>query len=250
MIRNPACRGVLCVFLITAGIYASPLCQPGTSGITCTVGTPAQTGNGNCDPFGCPAFFGLDTYQQVYSSSTLLNMMIGSITFFDTQVHNGGNPAGGNFTISLSYTNAQPGGLDLTNPNNNIGSDSEVFFTGSLPTLTTIGVGAREMTLTGGTSFDYNPADGNLLLTLTVTSAADGSPFLYLDQAGDMSQTSNAYFSTVLGQQVNGGNDVGGLVTAFSGQPLGSSVPEPGSIMLFVTGAGILALAWKRRQRA
>jgi hypothetical protein len=249
MIRHAACRGMLCIVLIAAGLYASPLCQPGTSGVTCTVGTPAQTATGNCDPFGCPAFFGLETYQQVYSATSLPMMMIGSITFFDTQVHNGGNPAGGTYTISLSYSNAQTGNLDLNDPANNVGAGSEVFFTGTLPSLTTIGVGAREMTLTGGLPFDYNPADGNLLMTVTVNSAADGIPFLYLDQAADMSQTSNAYFASPGGVNINGGNDVGGLVTAFSGQ-LPGGVPEPGSMLLFLSGAGVIGLAWRRKRKA
>jgi hypothetical protein len=207
-------------------------------------------GTGNCDPFGCPGFLGLGTYQQVYLSTDFPGeIMIAGLTFFEGQViGNGGLPAGGTYTLSLSYTTAAPGGLNLTNPNLNIGSGSQGFFAGSLPSLTAENHGAELMI--AGTPFVYNPADGNLLMTVTVSGASNPGPALYLNEAacgpeticpaGSSVVSSNAYFGTV-----NGGNVLGGLVTGFDYTSL-TATPEPGSLLLVLAGIGAIA-SWKRK---
>jgi len=201
-----------------------------------TIGEPPLVATGNCDPFGCPVFFGLGTYQQVYASSAFAGeSTITGLTFYNTQVTDGGNPAAGAYDLSLSYSNHNPGDLDITNPNDNISSDSQSFFSGSLPPV-------FQNTLDFmGTPFDYNPADGNLLLTITVTDASDRLPTLYLDEASQTTQTSDAYFGTV-----NGGNTTGGLVTGFTVVSGVVATPEPGSL-LFMLG-GISLIAYRRRR--
>ncbi len=214
------------------------------------VGDPPMLGTGNCDPFGCPGFFGLTTYQQVYLSSAFPGeISISGLSFYEG-LHNGGTPAGGNFTLSFSYSSDAPGDLSLSNPNNNISTGDESFFAGALPSLTRQGL--QNVLIITGTPFVYNPADGNLLVTVSVTGAKDQSPVLYLEQAacgpttvcppGSSLVTSNAYF----GSKSNGGNTVGGLITGFDYTTVTSSVPEPGSLLLMLGGAGLIL--YRRRR--
>jgi hypothetical protein len=118
--------------LVAAGLVLTGAClQPGNL----VLGDPPMQGTGNCDPFGCPNFLGLGTYQQVYSSAAFPGeISIAGLTFYDSQAQqNGGLPAGGTYTFEFSYTSLEPGDLNLTNPALNTGSGSEGFFTGALP---------------------------------------------------------------------------------------------------------------------
>jgi len=209
-------------------------------------------GTGNCDPFGCPGFFGLGTYQQVYMSSAFPGTIdIEGLTFYEGQVtHNGGLPATGTYTLSFSYTSFDPGGLNLASPANNIGTGSETFFTGALPALTPEGSGA--WLVIDGTPFVYNPADGNLLLTVTYSGSANPPNALYLNtpQCGPQTYcpsgtpvvTGSAYFGT----SGNGGNYDGGLVTGFDYAPA-VGTPEPASLLLTLAGIGVVGYFYKRR---
>ncbi|HEV2494198.1 MAG TPA: hypothetical protein VG204_14120 [Terriglobia bacterium] len=180
------------------------------------VGLPAISGNGNCIPFGCPAQFGTTTYQQVYASNALPGVVnITGIDFLNTQLLNGAVPAGGTYALSLSYTAKSPGGLDLSNPANNVTSGSKAFSSGPLPAF------SDGMMAFTGTPFAYNPALGNLLLTVQISGGIDSSPLLFLDEAQTQAQTGRAYFGTV-----TNGNDAGGLVTAFITTSI-SSPQEP-----------------------
>jgi Putative Ig domain len=212
----------------------------GTAFLTCTlqaasvvVGLPPVTGTGNCDPFGCPTFFGLGTYQQVFASSAFSGPIdIAQLTFADSQVSNNGLPAQGTYTLSFAYTSKAPGALDLNNPNNNITSGSQVFYSGPLPPMTT--QGGRGLVFYG-TTFPYDPASGNLLLTIVVSNPVDPPVHLYLDQAASTAATTNAYFGTLNGAPISGGNDVGGLITGFASLPLAFIGPAP--LPLAVVGA-------------
>ena len=124
---------------------------------TITIGGTPLAGTGNCDPFGCPQFFGLGTYQQVYSSSAFSGQStIEGITFYDDQVENGAIPAGGTFTLSFSYTSNSPNALDLASPSANIDSASQTFYGGVLPSL------SGNMLTFSENPFVYNPAFGDL----------------------------------------------------------------------------------------
>jgi hypothetical protein len=228
MLKNVVCVGALCLAFTGASLQAGTL----------VLGEPPKTGN--CDPFGCPTFFGLGTYQQVYLNSAFPGAInIDDLTFFQA-LNNGGVPAGGTFTLTFSYTSAAPGNLDLTNAANNIGSGSEGFFTGTLPALTADG--SLDLLTFAGTPFAYNPADGNLLLTVSVTGSKNTQPYLYLDEASSTAVTSDAYFGPV-----KGGNDPG-LVTSFEyTQPSGIPTPEPGSLLLVLAGIGLIGYQGRRR---
>jgi hypothetical protein len=202
------------------------------------IGEPPLTATGNCDPFGCPAFFDLGTYQQVYTDAAFSGeSTITALTFYDSEIQNNAVPATGTYTLSLSYSNNGPGELNLINPNNNITSGSQVFFTGSVPQL------SQNMLVFGGTAFDYNPADGNLLLTITMVDPSDLVPTLFLDQSAMTNQTTNAFFGSF-----NGGNNTGGLVTGFTMLPSAVSTPEPGSLFFILGGVSLIAYL-RRRQR-
>jgi hypothetical protein len=201
------------------------------------IGEPPLIATGNCDPFGCPAFFGLGTYQQVYGSiefPTGENSITG-LTFYNEQVPNGAEPAGGTYTLSLSYSDNDPNHLNTTSPNINISSDDQVFFQGALPFL------AQTTLDFQGTPFAYNPAMGNLLLTVSVTNPSDNALTLYLDQASMTAQTTDAYFGIA-----NGGNTTGGLITGFTVAPA-VATPEPGSLVLMLGAmVGLIAYRWRR----
>jgi hypothetical protein len=91
----------------------------------------------------------------------------------------------------------------------------------------------------------YDPADGNLLLTVTVTGPLSPGPYLYLNEApcgpqtvcppGSSVVSGNAYFGSK-----NGGNALGGLVTGFEYDEV-AATPEPVSSVLAMSGIVILA---------
>jgi hypothetical protein len=245
-------RVVLCLAVTSLSLQASSV----------LVGNPPLIDTGNCDPFGCPHTFGLVTYEQVYLASAFPGPMnIYGLTFFDGQVLNGGQEGSGNFSVSLSYTPVAPGALNLTTPTANVGSDSQTFFGGALPALVQEPTG-QELIIPETptlTPFAYNPADGNLLLTVTVSgTVANGSPALFLNQSacgpktgcrsGGTSVVSGyAYYGTLNGAPVSGGNDFGGLVTEFDyASPV--PTPEPASWPLALGGMVILAY-WTYRRR-
>lgn len=212
---------------------------------TITIGGTPLAGTGNCDPFGCPQFFGLGTYQQVYSSSAFSGQStIEGITFYDDQVENGAIPAGGTFTLSFSYTSNSPNALDLASPSANIDSASQTFYGGVLPSL------SGNMLTFSGNPFVYNPALGNLLLTVSVINPVDRPTVLYLDQSSSTAQTTSAYFGNFNGKSVTGGNMTGGLVTGFNVFINNTATPEPGTVLLMLGGFGLIAYKRWGQKRA
>jgi hypothetical protein len=197
---------------------------------TLTVGAPGNPFDGDCAPFGCAV-----EYQQVYGAGLFPGAIsITGLTFFNNNFVPG-SIADANYAISFSTTAAAVNGLSATFANN-LGSDNQVFFSGALGGL--IGP-ANQFTLTG-TPFTYNPALGNLLLT--VTSDGTGMNFsVFLDflsnaPAGTFSR---AYSFDTSGVARNLENDTG-LVTEFTYSAVVSAVPEPAS--LFLLGSALLAI--------
>jgi hypothetical protein len=226
--------------LLTLSILAAPI----VASAEVVVGT---VNDGNADPFGF--WNNTGAYQQVYSASAFSGAIdISSLTFYLYSDPRGGNGSAlqpGPYSIYLSTTAAAVKGLSSTLANN-IGADETLVYLGSPPGETTVG-SQGTYTFSLSTDFLYNPAAGNLLLT--VTNQTPGSPisletYLEADDSGSL---------TSRGLNNNGLNnsqallDNVGLVTGFNVSP----VPLPAALWLLVSGicgVGVLARARQRNQ--
>jgi hypothetical protein len=203
--------------------------------------------SGNCYPFLCndtgvTSGESID-YQQVYASSQFganpyaissLSFSLFPFTFGSSSTLTG------TYDVYLGYTSDAVNNLS-TNLSSNFVAGSELLF------ATYTGGGSGQFTITG-TPFDYNPANGNLLMEIIATNQASvpngtTNGYNWADNTGLV--TSRAYC-------LSGGPDAGcfantdqfgnsyGLVTQFNL----SAVPEPGTLALF--GIGLLAFGGLR----
>ncbi len=141
------------------------------------------------------------------------------------------------YAISFSTTSAAVNGLNGIWANN-IGGNSQAFGTftvsGSMPSVLSF----------TGTSFAYDPSQGNLLMHVNVfglTQSNTYSSFFQADYTGTDTRRLYAY-----GGSAEGTVDVGALRTEFSNV---SAVPEPETYAMMLAGLGLLGFAARRRKQ-
>lgn len=167
-----------------------------------TIGAPGDPG-GNVLPFGSVDAI----YQQVYANTLFGSspVTITGVTFSRDAVASSGQnvitPAV--YAFSFSTTARAVGGLDNVNLGSNVGPDSQTFYTGTLS-----GNPGASLSVTG-TPFVYNPAAGNLLLTITQTGGVCCGGIFFDARNG----TAGAAFSRATGYVGTSGY---GLVTTFT----------------------------------
>lgn len=192
---------------------------------TIALATPVVVGTStgaNAFPFSYYTSFGATEYQQVYSSSAFSSSgLINEISFYAAH---SGSITTADYSIYLSTTSAGVNGLSSIMVSN-VGADNTLFFNGQLG-----GWVSQSTPFTiSGTGFDYNPVNGNLLLTMFISNEQnDGSASFYSDET-----------ATVTSRMVNGsvsGLDLG-LITGFNQVPVPVATPEPSTI--FLLGAGL-----------
>ena len=150
-----------------------------------------------------PDFASGGTYQQVYSSTAFSGpITIAQIAFASaSQVTSGPGTANYNITVAFSTTNKGPNSLS-TDLASNRGADLVPVFTG--PVTTTLNAADQFDLVMDVTPFAYNPANGNLLLQVTVNAPTEftGNPLYF-----------RAGFDTNSSRAANPGGGEGGAFT-------------------------------------
>jgi len=192
------------------------------------VGNPPDPGAGNSFPFG--SAYNAE-YQQLYASSNFSSpIMITDLEFYNTQFDNGATSLPtGNWKIQLSTTQV---GLNNLSGNfaQNEGNNITTVYDDNITQAWQFG---NTLHLTLGKSFLYDPAQGNLLMDVVTSGVTDpgGDTFFDINSTGNF--FSRVYCSGGIACGSNGTVENGyGLVTGFSG----TSVPEPGTLLMMGTG--------------
>ncbi len=201
------------------------------------VGLPPD-GLQNCAPFGCTPYgnYPGTFYQQIYSSSAFsAPLMINSLSFYNT------NPYWTNqtfnsmtFSIYLSTTGVAVNAIDGRPYTSNLGADNALFWSGSIGGAFPFG----SVLSFAGTPFYYDPGQGNLLMTILVSSLTEGGAWFDARNgtATDFSRWDD--WGPV-------GFDNYGLVTGFN--EANAPIPEPGSLVLL--GSGLLWICGTVRRK-
>jgi hypothetical protein len=223
-----------------AGVLTFGLSLLASSGFaqSVTIGNPPDSGNGNSFPFG----FSIAAYQQVYAAGDFSGpITINGLSFFNT-AFTAGSIQTATYNIQLSTTSAPVNGLSNTFAAN-LGADNTMVFLGTLS-----GAAAPNFTIST-TPFNYQPANGNLLLTIFKTNITGPNSSVFLDArngtAAGLFSRKYAFSSTTTAE--NAGFDSNwGIVTRFNA----SAVPEPGTLaLLFGSGMTVTLFAARRLRR-
>jgi hypothetical protein len=178
----------------------------------------------NCFPFGCVEEM---RYQQVYDAAAFgltEPHLITAIAFRNDQSGDAFTKNHPDVQINLSTTGAAVDGLDSTFANN-VGADDTIVHNGALvlssPLAPQVGPKPFDVVISLATPFLYDPAQGNLLLDVTVRDGDMDSLPVFLDAentTGD--EISRAYsFSAIASTSFVNNTDVWatwGLITQFT----------------------------------
>lgn len=212
--------------------------------------------DGNCYPYLCFASDGGMVYQEQFRAGAFSGPI--DITqmslFHDIYADSGAalmDPA--TFQVTLATSNVAFGSMGATYQDN-IGADAVVFgtyhFQGTMPDV---------LTIVGATPFNYNPANGDLILSLLVTSDGPGAcpycTFFEADYTG--TDVLRSFWSSRYGSWLNdtgapvtnfNGNFEGAVILGDGGTLGGGAVPEPASLGLMAGGIGMVALLFRSRK--
>jgi hypothetical protein len=216
-------RLCLCILALGSNAFADMI----------IVGAPADAING--DPFAgpLPGFVG-SRYQQAYANVDFTSraMTITSISFFNHSPFEGPLPVA-SFQIFFSVITANIDSLSNTNFDSNDGLDNTLFASVDLN-----GGPAPFQLVFAGQPFDYNPANGNLLMDIQISNEVSGGGAFYDARSG----TATGVFSRY--QNFSDGTQGYGLVTQFTFEP----IPEASTMVLLLGGlAGLVAACRPRR---
>jgi MYXO-CTERM domain-containing protein len=205
------------------------------------IGAPPDTNNGNEFPFG----FSTLVYQQDYAASNFSGpIQINGLTFYNTQTV-AGSIQTANYKIELSTSSMGVNAMSNTFAANE-GADDTVVFNGPLT-----GATAPSFTIPLSSVFNYNPALGNLVMTITKTNITgpQGSVFNDARNGSAGAIFSRKYSNSSTTTADNAGFDNGwGLVTGFDSP---AAAPEPSTFApAAIFGLAGLVGAYLRRRRA
>ncbi|HXD33819.1 MAG TPA: DUF4214 domain-containing protein [Pyrinomonadaceae bacterium] len=223
------------LFLTLTTLVVISFTAPLASAATLTIGSNAS---GSRYPYGLdpasatsafPDFAAGGVYQQVYAASSFTGpMTITQLAFASSsQFTSGPGTANYNFNLSLGHTPAVPNALS-TDLALNRGTDLTQVFTGAVPASVT---GNDQFDLIVNiTPFNYDPANGNLVLEITVNSPTQYPGAALYFVAGSDSRTNRAANPT--GAVGGGFTDSFGLLTRFTtGAPTAASATISGEVV-------------------
>jgi hypothetical protein len=184
--------------------------------------------------FNNPGTFGA-YFQQVYNSSSFNSSInINEITFYNS-LSSSGAPAAGVFDIFLSVSNANIATFDTSNSTTTpyYSSSFTQVYHGTLPPIS-----GGKLDLNLSSAFNYDPTQGNLLLTIRNNDYSSGNG-LFLD--ADLNNPNINWRMSSYPYDFNEG-----LVTGFNV----SAVPEPSTWAMMILGfAGVGFMAYRRESK-